>query len=389
MSKRQISIQISTFCDLRPDPPPPSHVPYDYIVEAPFQGIGARIIGKGGRKRREINDRARLADFRVLYTTDGRCLFQLIGSKTAIATGLSEISKVVYRLSWHAWYPHEHAKLRPSADWTRWSDALAKRLDGAWLKDHYSGGSEPARSSRGVPRGSSLETLRAATPRPVERSTSAANPSEQHSAPRQTRASSITSDGRPSTRANWDEGRESGVRSTSAPRNRRLDSRSPSLAKQAASISRTSRSPSRGQSSVLSRSRSVSPSESQRSRGRSPVPRRASSSESADASESLVIEYVAFLSCERSSGAGADTACPGNSVSFELIGRFVGPKSVVPFIELMSGAALKVEVTTSSARIFIEGGDVKEARELVGDVVYKATTGGKSDPSSPRVSRVC
>ena len=138
LSSRQTPIASSTFCVLRSDAPPASHVPYEYMVILPFRNLGRLVIGSGGRTKREICDRSRLAEMRVLFTSDGKCFLHLFGSKAAIRTALAEVKSIAYRVMWWQLNTWERGELdRRGSDWAEWSDHRAERLEGAWLKDHY------------------------------------------------------------------------------------------------------------------------------------------------------------------------------------------------------------------------------------------------------------
>lgn len=135
LSSRQVPIASSTFCVLRSDPPPASHVPYEYMVILPFRNLGRLVIGVGGRTKRAICDRSRLAEMRVLFTTDGKCLLHLFGSEAAIRIALADVK---YRSFWWQLNAWERSELeRRGSDWAQWNDHHAERLEGAWLKDHY------------------------------------------------------------------------------------------------------------------------------------------------------------------------------------------------------------------------------------------------------------
>jgi hypothetical protein len=138
VSSRQTPIASGTFCVLRGDPPPASHVPYEYMVILPFRNLGRLVIGVGGRTKRSICDRSRLAEMRVLFTSDGKCFLHLFGSKAAIMAALAEVKYIAYRVMWWQLNMWERAELeRRGTDWAEWSDHHAERLEGAWLKDHY------------------------------------------------------------------------------------------------------------------------------------------------------------------------------------------------------------------------------------------------------------
>ena len=138
LSSRQTPIASSTFCMLRSDPPPASHVPYEYMVILPFRNLGRLVIGTGGRTKRSICDRSRLAEMRVLFTSDGKCFLHLFGSKSAIQAALAEVKRIAYSVMWWQLNSWERGALeRRGSDWVEWSDHHAERLEGAWLKDHY------------------------------------------------------------------------------------------------------------------------------------------------------------------------------------------------------------------------------------------------------------